>query len=122
MKTIPVADHRRRLDALRTETEERLAALRLDDATLTEIGTDVGAGDDEGGSEADTSMVERDRVRALISEQEDELLAIDQALARSRNRGWELCSGCGGEIGEARLEVIPTTSVCVSCKAGSLHH
>ena len=43
------------------------------------------------------------------------------ALARSRARGWELCSGCGGEIGEARLEAIPTTSLCVTCKAGSLH-
>jgi DnaK suppressor protein len=121
MKTMPVADHRRRLDALRTETEERLAALRLDDATLTEIGTDVGAGDDEGGSEADTSMVERDRIRAHISEQEEELVAIDEALARSRARGWELCASCGGDIGEARLEAMPTTAVCVTCKAGSLH-
>ncbi len=120
MKTLPVADHRHRLEALRAETVERLAALRVDDATLNEIGTDVGAGDDEGGSEADTSLVERDRVRALIAEEEEQLVATDEALARSRSRGWELCSDCGGPIGEARLEAIPTTSVCVTCKAGSL--
>jgi RNA polymerase-binding transcription factor DksA len=122
MKTIPVADHRHRLEALRAETQERLRALRIDDATLDEIGTDVGAGDDEGGSEADTSLVERDRVRALISEDEEQLVAIEQALARSRARGWDLCTECGGPIGEARLEAIPTTSVCVTCKAGSLRH
>ena len=90
MKTLPVADHRHRLEALRAETVERLAA-SVDDATLNEIGTDVGAGDDEGRLEADTPWSSR-IVRALIAEEEEQLVATDEALARPRTRALGACA------------------------------
>ena len=45
------------------------------------------------------------------------LEVIDQAEARSHERGWKTCSRCGEPIGDARLEALPATDLCVTCKA-----
>src|SRR3546814_12440601 len=61
---LTVAKHRANLAALRESTEARLEILRRGYDELITTGEDVGAGDDEGGPEADGSVVERDRLRA----------------------------------------------------------
>ena len=111
--------HRQRLEELRAEVTERLATMADDYETLAEAGTDVGSGDDEGGSESDQTFVERDRLRAHMAE--DELLVgrIDDSLARAAGPDWQTCATCGGPIGDARLEALPTTEVCVTCKANA---
>jgi len=86
---------------------------------LADESDDVGAGDDEGGSEADGTFVERDRLRASADADRDLLEAIDATLARAGTKGWSTCRVCGGEIGAARLEALPTTDRCVTCKAGN---
>lgn len=112
-----VSDHRRRLDGLRSDTASRIARLTDDYDALAEAGTDVGSGDDEGGSESDGTFVERDRIRAQIREDQELLEQIESAAERSRTKAWRLCTRCSGPIGEARLEALPTTTVCVACKA-----
>jgi RNA polymerase-binding transcription factor DksA len=114
---LTVAQHRANLAALRASTLERLDALQRGYDELATAGEDVGAGDDEGGSEGDSSAVERDRLRAQISDERDLLEGIDAALTRAEGRGWQLCSICGGPIGDERLDALPTTEVCVTCKA-----
>lgn len=114
---ITLKDHRARLASLREETTERIARLAADYDALAEVGTDVGSGDDEGGSESDGTFVERDRIRAQIAEDEQLLAEIDAALERSRSRRWQSCEACGEPIGDARLEALPTTTLCVTCKA-----
>ncbi|HYI62159.1 MAG TPA: TraR/DksA C4-type zinc finger protein [Acidimicrobiales bacterium] len=112
-----VSHHRRRLDDLRAATESRISRLTADYDALAEAGTDVGSGDDEGGSESDGTFVERDRIRAQIQEDQELLDQIEAATERSRTKAWRLCTRCSEPIGEARLEALPTTTVCVSCKA-----
>ena len=114
---LTASDHQRRLDDLRTETTARIERLTADYDGLAEAGTDVGSGDDEGGSESDGTFVERDRIRAQILEDEELLEQIEAATERAATDQWQLCSRCGGPIGEARLEALPTTTVCVTCKA-----
>lgn len=114
---ITLKDHRARLTALREEAVERIERLSADYDALAEVGTDVGSGDDEGGSESDGTFVERDRIRAQIAEDEQLLAEIDAAVERSRSRKWQSCSACGEPIGDARLEALPTTTLCVTCKA-----
>lgn len=114
---LTVAKHRNNLEALRTTTQARLASLQRGYDELATTGDDVGAGDDEGGSEADVSVVERDRLRAQIGEERLMLEAIDGAFERAANRNWQQCRLCAEPIGHERLEALPTADTCVSCKA-----
>ena len=114
---LTVAKHRHNLETLRSTTEARLASLQRGYDELATTGDDVGAGDDEGGSEADVSVVERDRLRSQIGEERLLLEAIDKAFERSSNRNWQQCRLCDEPIGHERLEALPTADTCVSCKA-----
>jgi DnaK suppressor protein len=114
---LTVTSHQKRLEALRDETLERLDQLNVDYDALAEVGTDVGSGDDEGGSESDGTFVERDRIRAQIAEDTKLLEEISAALGRAETDEWKSCESCGGPIGAARIEALPTTTLCVTCKA-----
>jgi RNA polymerase-binding transcription factor DksA len=117
--SLTVAQHRSNLQRLRDETESAIAVLRTtyDELDPEEAANDVGAGEDEGGSEGDLTRFERDRIRARIGEESAFLEVIDAALERSHERGWKNCLKCGEPIGDARLEALPATELCVTCKA-----
>lgn len=117
--SLTVAQHRSNLEKLRAETEAAIAVLRAtyDELDPEEAASDVGAGEDEGGSEGDLTRFERDRIRARIGEETAFLEVIDAAEARSHERGWKNCSRCGEPIGDPRLEALPATDLCVTCKA-----
>jgi DnaK suppressor protein len=44
------------------------------------------------------------------------LQAIDEALQRIDKGTFGICRDCGGPIAEARLNAIPWTRVCITCK------
>lgn len=111
--------HRARLDELLDATTERRDSAAAEYEAIHDDGGDVGAGDDEGGGEADVTSAERDRLRAAISVETEALAEINQAIARAQTDDWATCTQCGGPIGEARLEAIPSTDRCVTCKANS---
>lgn len=117
--SLTVKQHRSNLDALRAETEQAIAVMRqsYEELDPEEAASDVGAGEDEGGSEGDLTRFERDRLRVRISEEEAFLEVIDAALERAQGRSWKNCTRCGNPIGEARLEALPATDLCVTCKA-----
>src|ERR1700693_4108814 len=45
------------------------------------------------------------------------LQAIEEALERLQKGTYGICRDCGEPIAEARLNAIPWTRVCISCKA-----
>jgi DnaK suppressor protein len=113
------AEQRKRLEALRDEVKARIERNQEDYDALAALGEDVGASEEEGGGESDGTFVERDRLRASAESDVDLLEAIEAAYERVGQSGWRNCSRCGNEIGEHRLEALPTTDLCVSCKASS---
>jgi RNA polymerase-binding transcription factor DksA len=117
--SLTVAQHRSHLEQLRKDTENAIAVLKAsyDELDPEEAAADVGAGEDEGGSEGDLTLFERDRIRARIAEDIAFLEVIDKAVARTHDKTWKTCSRCGNPIGEARLEALPATDLCVTCKA-----
>jgi len=119
MATLTVAQHRTNLDTLRAETEAGIATLvaSYEELDPDEVASDVGAGEDEGGSESDLTRFERDRIRARIAEDTAFLKVIDAARERAQTKKWKQCLQCGEPIGDARLEALPATEVCVTCKA-----
>jgi DnaK suppressor protein len=44
------------------------------------------------------------------------LIAIEEAIQRVEAGTYGLCRDCGDQISKARLEAIPWTRVCISCK------
>ena len=44
------------------------------------------------------------------------LQAIEEALGRIHKGSYGVCRDCGGPIEEARLNAIPWTRVCITCK------
>jgi len=117
--SLSVAKQRTNLDKLRAETEEGIAALQAayEELDPEEVASDVGAGEDEGGSEGDLTRFERDRIRARIAEEQAFLEVIEAARERSHTKKWKQCTRCGNPIGDPRLEALPATDVCVTCKA-----
>lgn len=45
-----------------------------------------------------------------------EIQAIDEALERLEEGSYGICDGCGERIPEKRLEAIPYTQYCLTCK------
>ncbi len=117
--SLTVAQHRSNLQKLRAETETGIVTLQASYNELDpeEAASDVGAGEDEGGSEGDLTRFERDRIRARIAEEKLFLEVIDAAVERTQDRSWKQCTKCGQPIGDARLEALPATELCVTCKA-----
>jgi len=61
-------------------------------------------------------FLENDQVlEALEGHDLAELLQIRTAVRRLRAGTYGTCEGCGGPIPVARLEVLPTTTLCVRC-------
>lgn len=44
------------------------------------------------------------------------LTAIDEAMVRIEKGNYGVCRDCGGLIAAARLDAIPWTRVCITCK------
>lgn len=118
-KSLTVAQHRANLEQLAKETEASIRVMKetYDELDPEEAASDVGAGEDEGGSEGDLTRFERDRLRARIAEENLFLEVIEVARERSKGRDWKDCTKCGNPIGEPRLEALPATDLCVTCKA-----
>jgi DnaK suppressor protein len=44
------------------------------------------------------------------------LMLIDEAFNRMRNGSYAICTNCGVEIGEKRLQAVPWTPFCIDCQ------
>ena len=54
-------------------------------------------------------------IDALGNEATIELIKINRALDRMKEGEYGYCVGCGAEIPEGRLEVMPYADLCVKC-------
>jgi DnaK suppressor protein len=67
----------------------------------------------EGTSEA----AERLSTMAMARSISVSIADIDRALEKIMAGSYGICDECGGEIAEARLEALPSTSRCITCAA-----
>lgn len=59
---------------------------------------------------------ENDEVIDSLDERtREQMISIKQALRRLDSGEWSTCSDCGSDIQVARLEALPTTTLCVNC-------
>ena len=103
---------------LREALERELSSL---DAQLADHGVG-GAGDTEGsvseGGFADSAQVsaERSETIGLIEQLRANRAEVVAALERMGEGTYGICEQCGREIALERLDALPSTRLCVSCK------
>ena len=102
---------RSRFDDLDREYAEAVAENQK--LRLVEIGD--AAGDDQADSGSKTA--ERDAATSLLRTLHDRRTQAELALQRLEDGTYGYCEGCGHPIPVARLEVFPSATTCVSCKA-----
>ncbi|HBY99431.1 MAG: TraR/DksA C4-type zinc finger protein [Ardenticatenaceae bacterium] len=97
---------RARLLREREATLDELERIRRD---RDEYEADFGMG------EGDPGIVEREKATLLISQYDHRLTQIDAALAQIDAGTYGLCTSCGEPINPERLEILPFTTLCVTC-------
>jgi DnaK suppressor protein len=99
-------------EALKTELEERLAALQSRLASIKKDATSSHSGDSaEQAQERENDEV----VDAIGNETAQSIHVIQAALERIAAGTYGACDSCGKDIGHARLEAVPEATRCVSC-------
>lgn len=63
-----------------------------------------------------TEMEDREKSYALIDNEKKILNDIQEALERIDKGTYGICSICGNEISDERLDFIPYTSLCIQCQ------
>ncbi len=92
--------------------EERARVL----TKLTELREILRAAVDPDVEDGAPEMEEQGRARALLGELEGQLADLERALEKVRQGSYGICERCGQPIDPARLEAVPETTLCLSCK------
>lgn len=81
------------------------------------------AGEDFGGDEVDKAAQINNNQMAhrFIERDRSYLVKVERALAKIEEGTYGLCEECEDEIGEKRLKIRPTTTLCISCKEDQEH-
>jgi RNA polymerase-binding protein DksA len=64
-----------------------------------------------------TDAMEREKNLLLAQREGNYIDYLDEALQRIEDGTFGVCRVCGGEIGRARLEAVPTATQCIACKS-----
>jgi len=64
-----------------------------------------------------TDAMEREKNLLFAQRSDDYIEYLNEALQRIEEGSFGVCRVCGGEIGRARLEAVPTATQCIQCKS-----
>ena len=106
-----MADTEPSIDA-RLALEEERATLRaqLDELQVVTY--------DENFADSGQVAAEQGENRALVNQLEETLGDVERALAKLDEGNYGVCENCSRTIGEARLEAMPATRLCIDCASG----
>lgn len=103
---LPTQDFKGRLLALKAEVTQRIKTIDQD-IRHEDLSTDW--------SEQATERENDEVLQSLGNAADQELALINEALQRIEKGTYFYCSDCGDNIPPARLELLPFSSLCVSC-------
>jgi len=99
---------------MKAELEQQLATLQGRLASIKRDASHEYSGDSaEQAQERENDEV----VDAIGNETAQSIRAIQAALERIEGGSYGICGSCGGEIGKARLTVVPEATRCIECSA-----
>ena len=103
-----------RLLAERDAATRQLASMSSDLAAVAAAAAGSNL-DDEHDPEGATVAFEREQLAGLRAQVRTRLADVEAALERLRDGRYGRCESCGNAIGEARLDALPATRLCVRC-------
>ncbi len=94
-------------------------------ANLTEAGLEISmnesvgelSGYDNHPADLGSEMFERSKDLALKDNARIQMLKVNDALRALESGQYGMCAGCGKQIPPERLKALPSTTLCVDCKA-----
>jgi DnaK suppressor protein len=95
-----------KLEQQRQETLQELEHLRIELRNLAEPSAD----------EADVDAYEREKIWALVQTMQRKLKSLEQAIELTRSGAYGVCQSCGDRIDPARLDILPTATLCLKCQ------
>jgi RNA polymerase-binding transcription factor len=112
METTQLEHYRALLDTLRDDLRSQLVELGAnpDEESLETGDFDFGFADSA------QSTAERGKVLALIDRLRGQLREVERAIRKTDDGTYGLCERCGQPISPERLEALPYSTLCVSCK------
>lgn len=99
-------------DALAKTLKEQLATL-IDRAEIIE--DDLRQPLDADFSEQAIDLADDEALAGVDEVLRGEIAAVRAALKRIDLGTYGICTGCGAEIGEHRLDALPTATLCIDC-------
>ena len=103
-----------RLHEERTETIRRIVSLEAELDGIIESAL-LSNNDDEHDPDGATTGYERAKTTAMLEQARARLIEVEQAVKRTTDGSYGRCDHCGSDIGEERLDAIPTTTRCSAC-------
>ncbi len=67
-------------------------------------------------ADAGTDAFDREFALSLVSNEQDALYEVTEALKRLETQAYSVCELCGKTIPKARLEVLPFARLCIKCQ------
>jgi RNA polymerase-binding protein DksA len=99
-------------DALRQALQLKKSELS---ARLDRISANLRRGLEPDSKERAKQLEDRDVVDALGNEAREELAKISATLNRLENGDYGICSDCGSDIGDERMNAYPYAEDCIDC-------
>jgi DnaK suppressor protein len=106
------------LDSVRTTLEEQRDRLRKEiaDQGIDPDSVDFVAELEHGFADGAHTAAERGQAITIVRELKGSLADVERALRKLDEGTYGICERCGNPIGADRLEAIPWTRLCITCK------
>lgn len=110
-------EQKRTVEELKAARERALAEIeRLKEDLQAEI-EPASATDDDAAADAAADVYERSKIISLIQNREAKIRLLDSAIKAAEAGKYGVCEMCGATISPERLEIVPETTLCVTCAA-----
>ncbi|MGQ9732125.1 MAG: TraR/DksA family transcriptional regulator [Candidatus Zipacnadales bacterium] len=110
-----IKQFQKRLEEERDRLRASLARMDTRGDELVDLGSDE-ADFDDAASDAATETLDRGTDMALEENLRTLLEEVEAALEKIARGSYGVCDNCGGDIKIARLERIPSATMCVECQ------
>lgn len=116
-RTLDLSKYRERLEEQRTELHDELQRIEDRTAGRDRLNSDFAGEDfDEPGGDAAQETLERSQSMALGDNLREMLDNVNNALKKIEEGTYGLCDSCSKPIPKARLDIMPSATMCTTCR------
>jgi DnaK suppressor protein len=118
MRKLDLEKFQQRLEEERAELRTELQRIEDRTAGRDRLNSDVASEDfDEPGGDAAQETLERSQSIAIGESLRDMLENVETALRKVAEKTYGICDSCGKDIPKARLDIMPSATMCTTCRA-----